>query len=196
MTIRHFVTGYDSGIKWEEWAIKLYGDGKLIVAAEKLQSNAHVHFHGDSELNDKEWTKQFNAFKKAHPIKQIPGAEKLRPTKASKKDCDETGFQYVAKEKHQLYKQGVTDEELEELREASSTLVEKLKHGMKNHIHERHYEGTPADIFLKIAHDCIRYNRDNGISLRPQYRTDVYNAMLSHPDATDAWLDFINHKLL
>lgn len=196
MPIKHFVTGYDSGIKWEEWAVRLYGDGKLIVAAEHLKSNAHVHFHGDSQLSAKDWKVEFKAFKDAHPIKKIPGAENLRPTKEATKGLDETGYQYVAKEKHQLYSQGVSEEEMSSLRDASEEHFQKLKNGMKNHIHTRHYEGAAADVFRQIGNDCIRYNRDNGISIRPQYRTDVYNTMLSHPDCNDEWMDFINSKLL
>lgn len=196
MTIRHFVTGYDSGINWEEWGVKLYGDGKLIVAAEHLKSNAHVHFHGESQLSDKEWTKQLALFKKDHPIKKIPGGANLRPTKEMKKPADDKGYQYVAKEKHQLYMQGITQEEFEELHASSTEHVEKLKKGMQDHIHAKHYEGTPANIFLKIAADCIRYNRAEGIRLRPQYRIDVHNVMLFHPQATDAWMDYINQRLL
>jgi len=196
MTIRHFLTGYDSGIKWEEWAVKLYGDGKLIVAAEHLKSNAHVHFHGHSPLSEKEWAKVFDSFKKNHPIKSIPGAANLRPTKEMKKSATELGFQYVAKEKHTLYIQGISDEELEELRSASTEHATKLKNGMKDHIHAKHYEGAPADVFSEIASDCIRYNRVNAIALRPQYRIDVYNVMLSHPECTDPWMDYINKRLL
>lgn len=191
MTIRHFITGYDSGINWEEWAIKLYGDGKLIVAAEKLRSNAHVHFHGDSTLTQKEWEKQFNLFKANHPIKKAPGGANLRPTKESKKPVDENGYQYVAKEKHQLYMQGVSPEELASLHKASNEHVEKMKNGMKEHIHGIHYEGAPAEVLRKLAHDCGFYLRVEKVNSRPQFVNDVYNVMMSHPEATDEWATYI-----
>lgn len=196
MTIRHFITGYDSGINWEEWGVRLYGDGKLIVAAEKLRSNAHVHFHGDSMLTQKEWDKEFTLFKANHPIKKAPGGAKLRPTKESKKPVDDKGFQYVAKEKHQLYMQGVTPEELSSLHEASKEHVEKMKYGMQEHVHGITYDGTPAEILLKLSEDCMRFCAVNNARFRPQYRTDVLNIMVSHPKRTDAWWKYVNKKLM
>lgn len=187
MTIRHFVTGYDSAINWEQWAVKLYGDGKLIVAAEHLKSNAHVHFHGESPHNEKDWAKVFKSFKDDHPIKRIPGASKLRPTKEMKKPADEMGYQYLAKEKHTLYTQGFTEEELVELRAASDEHVKHLKNGMKDHIHGLKYAGTPAEVFLNILDDCGSFIVKEKVTTRPQLITDVYNIMTTHPDATEAW---------
>ncbi len=61
----------------------------------------------------------------------------------------------------------VWDNELLELSDASGVLINKLKHGMTNHIHKHHYEGTPANIFHQITHDCISYNCDNWQSPAP-----------------------------
>jgi len=191
LTTHHFVTGYDSGINWEEWSVKLYGDNKCIVAAEHLKSNAHVHFHGESPLNDKEWTKVFNQFCADHPVKKIPGAEKLRPTRESKKVTDKMGYQYCAKENHILYKQEITDEELEELRDASKEHADKLKNSAKDHVHAKKYEGAPADILDKLGFDYWEYCTESGIAFRPQFRCDVIRAMNTHPDATVIWRRYL-----
>ena len=65
-----------------------------------------------------------------------------------------------------------------------------MKNGMKEHIHAIQYHGAPADVLIKLAHDCGFYLRVEKVNSRPQFVTDVYNIMMSHPQATDEWATF------
>ncbi len=102
----------------------------------------------------------------------------------------------MAKEKHQLYMQGFTEEEFEDLHNSSTEHTQKLKKGMKNHVHAIVYEGTPGDIFNKLARDAYDYLRENAICCRPQFKSDVINAMRDHPNALPSWHDFLVEKLV
>lgn len=194
--LKHFVTRYDSGIKFEEWAIRMFGDNKCIVAAEKMNANGHVHFHGYTDMNEGDWAKAYEKFNAQHPVKIAAKAigQGVNPTRKMKNPT-ELGFQYVCKEDHHLFVQGITQEEIDAYRTASNEHVKKMKNGGKEHCHEKHYEGEPAEVYLKIARNLYDYNLANDLQNRPQAKRDAMHVMMSHPECTPAWHTFLFMKM-
>lgn len=206
--LKTFKCNHSPSLKYKQWAQRLYGDNKCIVSpVEKGKSgHDHVHFIGYTDLSKRQYNKIKDELYEAHPWHEETNEEgKLRypnccPIRAANKIVNDKGFQYVMKtftDKTPLeYSQGFSEEELLALKAASDEHVEKMKNGMKEHIHGIQYHGAPADILIKLAHDCGIYLRVEKVNSRPQFVTDVYNIMMSHPQATDEWATFIVDRRL
>ncbi len=74
---------------------------------------------------------------------------------------------------------------------AKKTHVKKLKHEVWEHCNKRKYAGTAKECYEEYALEYIRFHREKGLDLRPQYKTDIINGFLSHPDANDEWYTLV-----
>jgi hypothetical protein len=136
--MRHFKMSYDPKLHDQipEISRQLYGDNKALVVAEKLHVNAHIHFQGYTDLTEQSFRNKLGVLTKDHYMRRsLPGQPKY-PVKCVKREADDMGFQYLCKEDppNVLYKNHFTDEDIEELHEASDLYTETLKDDLKTRL--------------------------------------------------------------
>lgn len=199
-----FKCNHHSEIVYSQWAKSIYGENKCIVSpVEKGKSgHNHVHFIGYCTLSLKEFQTKYEDFSMKHPQKFERNEDgklrfpRIQPCRKSNKEVNELGFQYVMKTSAEpVYSQGFTEDELKDLKSKSDEHADQLKSGMKEHCHKRKYEGTPDEIYDEIAYDCVTYNGENGIAVRPQFKSDVNNVMNSHPDVNPLWRRYLSKRM-
>lgn len=194
MSIVHFKCMYDPSWDYPAIARDLFGGGKCLVVAEKLATNAHVHFQGYTELSERQVERHINALGKTHFQKLVdPNA---RPLKRARRDVDETGFQYLCKEdRPPLYSQGISEEEFASLRGASTALVTKLKTGMRDYLHARPYSGPAATVHSAMRMDAIDWYIENDMRPSPRFQKDILWTMVIHPSTTLEWKAYCAERI-
>lgn len=135
---RHFKIAYDPALDYAAVCSQLFSDlGKCLCVVEKIDINAHVHFHGETDLTEDVFKNRVSELMKDHWKRKAEPTS--RPVRHSGKEANEKGLQYLMKEpdalEHVLYKKNITDEELEELKSASEAHVDELKGAMRAHLH-------------------------------------------------------------
>lgn len=121
---------HDGNYPIEEVCKSLFGENKCLVMMEK-KGGDHCHVQGvlSRDISDHEWkTKISPELNALHYRRKIE--PKSNPVKKRKLAADETGFQYMSKELPSsivLYKQGISDDELQELYEKSNEYREELQ---------------------------------------------------------------------
>jgi len=193
MRLEHFKCSYDPAWNYQAIAESIFDGPRILVVAEKMDVNAHVHFQGYTNLSRDTFDKRLTALAATHyKRKHNP---KCRPVLRHKRTCDERGFQYISKElddqRDPLFSRGFSDEELHALWSASTALVDKLKTGLGDYLKSKPFKGlTPKDIHLNLARHAADYLKENDIKGGRHTKYNILNAMLTHPDATpdtDVW---------
>jgi len=204
----HWKCTYDQLWNYPQMAKTLFGSNKCLVVAEKMESNAHVHFqgytsHSDRKLEDikndmsdwhfsvKSWEAEKKRAKEGDKIRGRP-----RPVKGCQKEIDEKGFQYLCKENRPpLFSQGFTQEDLMALRKASDEHVQQLKTGLKEHLHAISYDKLPERALKRMRLDALEYYEKEDKRPRPSFQKDVLWTMWSHPQRDDAWKEFVSERI-
>lgn len=89
----------------------------------------HLHIQGFSDYDEVTFNNFQSAMLTNQHYRKVQD-KKSHPVKKRKREADETGFQYMCKELDSsvvIYKQGLTDEELEQYHAASDAHREELK---------------------------------------------------------------------
>lgn len=201
-----FKVNHSPNIDYRAWAKRLYGDNKMVVSAVEKgkEGHDHVHFIGYTSLSPTDFEYEYGEIKAEHPWhdEKIERDGKLEPRwtagqlkhvmRRGLKEVNELGFQYVMKTNAKPeYSQGFMEGELEGLKAASDEHVDKLKSGAKELVHGKKYAGTPKEIFRRMQHDVLGYNRENNIPFRPQFRRNCLWIMATHPQCNSSWDEFI-----
>lgn len=212
MSLIHFKCTYDpiwaeKGY-YEKFAVQLFGGNKCLVVAEKLSSNAHVHFQGYTSLSTQGVKDTIASISACHfVVKDWEESQKKRkegdanpgrprPVKAVKRTVDEKGFQYLCKEdRPPLYSQGFSQEEIVSLRKASDEHVDDLKNGLKEHLFKIEYPATPERALKRMRIDALEYYEKDAKRPRPMFQKDVLWAMWNHPQRDDAWKEFVAERI-
>jgi len=192
----HFKCKYDHTWDHAKIARDIFGDHKHMVVNEKLSTNPHCHFHGYTDMDDKDVDKYITKLASTHYQRQEPGGETSRPVKRARKDLDELGFQYLAKEHHQpLVMHGISEEELASLRAASDEHVQKLKNGMRDHVWAKEYTGQPQEVHVNMRTDAFDWYIENNLRPGPRFQKDVLWFMATHPKASRAWKLYASERI-
>lgn len=170
---------------------------KILVVAEKLQVNAHVHFHGYSYYAEETFKKKAPALIKPMHYTQKVGTpaynKKKRPVQGMGMVATELGFQYLVKEPPNavapLYQRGFTLEELMELHEKSQAYLKQLKFNIRDFITSMELPKgpkikEPSDIYKHVLTEVMWKLREEGKDKTRYTRSDIQNGLLHHPQAS------------
>ena len=190
--LEHWVVRHDQKWDYEGIANSLYDGEKVLVQSEKLSSNHHVHFQGYTSLAPRTFGDRMTELFKTHYMKEFN--PKCRPGHRAHRGIDEKGFQYLMKEGHQpVYQRGFTQEELDQLAEASKEHVKKMKESLRDWVRDLNLKPTAFDdpehlynqILLKVDKEYLRV-RDKAPSRHT--RVDVAQGLRLHQYATDRFI--------
>jgi len=138
--LQSFKMDFDpTGFDYQGVAESLFLPGKILVVAEKLTTNAHVHFHGYTRDAERTFKNKRQKICDLH-YKRNPSNKaynpKSRPVSAANRPATETGFQYLCKDlpvtRAPLFCTGFTPEELATLHEQSQEHVKKIKESLQD----------------------------------------------------------------
>lgn len=192
--MQHIKCNYDPTWDYPAIARNLFGANKCLVVAEKLATNAHVHFQGFTDLGPREFEKAITDLAATHYSKKVNSAS--RPVKRAKRTVDEIGFQYLCKEERPpLYSQGFTEDELQALRDASDQHVDELKHALSDYLADRVYDSDPLRAFDDMRMDALQYYIDTDRRIPPRFQKDVLGIMCRHRQATKEWKFFVASRI-
>ena len=152
----------DPTIDIEEVVARIYDPLQKILVVKETKGGLHYHFQGTprEDFKPKEFVKEMNA---NHPLQAISD-KRIRPWGFRSKEADDDGFQYMLKEDgaEVCYSVHFTDEELDEIREASKAYREELKSRM------------PAYVAAKLG----KRKFDDPVDLHAAYRTHAFEYYL------------------
>lgn len=192
--MQHIKCNYDPTWDYPAIARNLFGGNQCLVVAEKLATNAHVHFQGYTDLGPREFEKAITDLAATHYSKKVNSA--CRPVKRAKRSVDEIGFQYLCKEERPpLYSQGFTELELQALRDASDQHVDELKHGLGDYLADRMYDSEPVRAFNRMRLDALQYYSENDRRPSPRFQKDVLWVMYKHRQSTEEWKIFVSERI-
>lgn len=187
--LKHFVCNYDPNWDYPALCGQLFQSNKCLCVAEKISTNAHVHFQGYTDLGEKKWEQEITSIAATHWSKKIK--PNCRPLRQHKRGPDEVGFQYMCKEGiDPLYSQGFEEGELASLKAKSDDYVEELKCGLKDHLHGKTYPSDPAAARKRMRMDALEYYHEGAKRPRPTFQKDVLWEMYRHPQSTQEWKEF------
>jgi len=185
----HFKCNYDPSWDYPAIARNIFGTSKCLVVAEKLMTNAHVHFQGYSSMTDAQYEATIRDLAKDHYSKKEYPAS--RPVKRAKREVDETGFQYLCKEEREpLYQQGFTKEELQALRDASDARKSGLKTGLREVIHAHKFKADiePRALYKECQLLAIRWYQENDMMPPPSFKRLLVWSLINHPKITQFYV--------
>lgn len=192
--MQHLKCNYDPAWDYPAIARTLFGHGKCLVVAEKISTNAHVHFQGITDLSHRQFEKAITELAATHWEKVLKPSG--RPVKRARRDIDEKGFQYLCKEdRPPLYSQGFTEEELQALRDASDAHVDELKHGLGDHLATFDYPADPQQALTKMRLDALEYYDGQDKRPGPRFQKDVLWIMYKHKQSSPAWKLFVSERI-
>jgi hypothetical protein len=124
---------------------------------------------------------------KKHYKRKYEGFENARPCKRSKRDVNERGYQYIAKQDDcvVLYSRGFSAEDIAALHEASQKYVESLKRSGEDAVWKS-IDPSMAfdDILNKARYAYYMWLDENDVDITPQFKTRVHNILRKWPAAT------------
>lgn len=184
--LEHFKCEYDPTWDYTAVATDIFNGPRVLVIAEKMHINAHVHFQGETTLAPTTFGDKITALAAKHwRKKECPNS---RPVKRAKKEVNETGFQYVLKEEPAkiLYSRGFTDKELEELHEKALEHKDMYKKGLYEHLLAILVRPTDEgkEVYYRFFDEAHKWLKDNDRQIFRHTRMDILNAMASHPNTT------------
>ncbi|EKX31777.1 hypothetical protein GUITHDRAFT_149083 [Guillardia theta CCMP2712] len=166
------VKPYDPSMDYASVCNDLFGDNKCLVMLEK-KGGDHCHIQGELKApkTEEQWRNYIGDLAMEHyRRKQDP---KSRPVKRRKLEADEVGFQYMAKELPTsvvIYKQGFSDEDLQELYEKSNEHRDELQSKPGEYIAEKiggdTESWTPGELHKRVCYYAFQYYLAEG-KMRP-----------------------------
>lgn len=126
LRLEHFTCKYDPAWDYEKIAEDMFNGPRYLVMLEKISTNAHVHFQGETSYAERTFANKRQELSATHFIRKLkPSA---RPVKGVNRPVTEQGFQYICKELNQpLAVKGFTEEQLEDMWTASQEYVTDKK---------------------------------------------------------------------
>jgi len=190
----HFKCNYDPSWDYASIARRFFGDGKCLVVAEKMVTNAHVHFQGYSAHSTALVDKFITEFAATHySRKEYPNG---RPVKRARRSVDEVGFQYLCKESHPpLFVQGFTEEELDELRQKSLDYVKQFGEGFQQVVNDISANGkSVCQMYAEAKMCCGDYCLE--VDKWPRnFQRAVLLGLLKHPNCSREWKIYIYDRI-
>ena len=194
---RHTKIFYDHTLDYGKIARAVYGTNKCLVVAEKIQTNAHVHFQGITDFSERVYVDKFSEATADHYMrKQKSTSRPIRHVRTG--EINEQGFQYMCKESPPtvLYKQELTDEDIIALHEASEEHVDELKHGLKRKLHEIDTSSdSPSEVHAKYREHGLDYYIDQDKMPPPNFQKHILWAMASKKPPHHAWKLYVAERI-
>jgi len=204
----HIKCLYDPDWNYGEIARDLFGPNKCLVVAEKLCTNAHVHFQGYCPHPDGTVEEFISDLANDHFVRKAPKVKNPetgkeicpRPVKRARRDVDEKGFQYMCKEdRPPLYVQGFTDQELTDLRANANAVMLQYKKGLEEVVHSLELDLAPDANLLhmhtRILVECADWYKSIGKRPGPGFQKQVTWCIFTHPKANKRIRESFAHKL-
>lgn len=171
--LMHFtIKPFDSSLDYEHICKSLFGDNRCLVIVEK-KGGEHAHVQGvlEQELSDWDWRQVCKNISNQHyKRKSNPNCA---PVKKRRVEADDSGFQYMCKElptSTVIYKQGFSDEDLQELYEQSNEYREELQCKLGEYIVEKIGPNTtgwtPSELHKRVCYYAFQYYLAEG-KMRP-----------------------------
>ena len=193
--LEHFTCKYDPAWNYEEIAEEMFDGGRYLVMLEKLSTNAHVHFQGETTLAERTFQNKRQELSAQHFIRKLkPSA---RPVKGVSRAVTEEGFQYICKEKTEpLAVKGFTEEELEVLRAGSERHVQDMKFRLRDYIKDyeikaQEFYGDDHDhsrLFYRMLLEADKQLQCMGKDPSRYTKRDVANGLREHPHCTESMI--------
>lgn len=188
--LQHLVVKpYDPSLDYIDFSKKAFGANRCLLMLEK-KGGDHLHIQGMTDLSVKDFTHlQTELLTSVHYRKKEDA--KTHPVKKRKREADEIGFQYMCKELESsvvIFKQGFTDEDLEDLHAASNAHREELKSQLGEYITGSVNRGdgeTPQVLHKRIARAAVRYYLAEDKMQPPNLRGLVRHVLVSKYTADD-----------
>lgn len=178
------VKPYDPSLDYVDFCRKAFGENKCLAMLEK-KGGDHLHIQGipavgNGVLGDLKEGLTMNHYRKK-------AGDACHPVKKRKREADDMGFQYMAKELPSsvvVYKQGFTDEDLQELYEKSEKYREELQSQLGEYLRDRCGSGadyrTPRDLHKRLCVLAIEYYMDLDKMPPPNLKALVRYNMAKH----------------
>lgn len=190
----HFKCNYDPTWDYESICKDFFRENKCMAMAEKMMTNSHVHFQGETDMTPVEFEKALTKLAATHYSKKTNPSG--RPLKRAKREVDDVGYQYLSKEgKAPIYCQGFSAEDLEVLKGASDAHVDELKNGMPDHLNGLSFSGDPAQVYSEMRWKALEYYAESDRRPGPRFQKDVLWVMYKHPGTCDGWKRFVADRI-
>ena len=199
----HFVCKYDPAWDYVQIAESLFDGPRCLVVLEKLSSNAHVHFQGETYYAKRTFANKRAALAPLHFMRKI--SKTSRPVQRASK-CDELGFQYIVKEGEPkiLYVKGFTEEDINLMRYQSEEHVRKLKTTVKDWVNcmelrAGDFHGDEEEhkrLFNRVYLECLRNIHSMGKDPSRYTRSDIAKALAKHDHCSDSMKTWMMWKNL
>lgn len=195
--LEHFTCKYDPAWDYKKIAEDMFNGPRYLVMLEKLATNAHVHFQGETDYAERTFANMRQELSKTHFIRALKPT--ARPVKGVTRPVTEQGFQYICKELNQpLAVKGFTNTQLEDLWVTSEAYVQDKKMKVKEYVADNP-ELTAHDfmgddeshsrLFYKVLLEVDQHliGKDQKDPTRYTKR-DVATGLRRHPHCTESFL--------
>lgn len=198
--LQHLVVKpYDPSLDYVNFAKKVFGANRCLLMLEK-KGGDHLHIQGETELSVKDFNDfQTDLLTNVHYRKKEDA--KTHPVKKRKREADEIGFQYMCKELLSsvvIYKQGFSDEDLQELHASSNAHREELKSQLGEYITgsvNRTDGEAPQVLHKRIARAAVKYYLAEDKMQPPNLRLLVRHVLVTKYTADDV-IDYVADLIL
>lgn len=173
----------------EEFCTAFFGTNKCLAMLEDTSTHPHCHVQGElnvteseAEVLKKEWTQK-------HYLKKT--GKNCHPIKKRKREADDSGFQYMSKDLPNsvvLYKQGLTNEDLNQLYEQSKVYVEEQKSQLGEYLSGRILRESgenPAQLHKRLRVATIEYYMAEDKMCPPNWKNLVLHFLTKHYGTRD-----------
>lgn len=183
----HFtVKPFDPKLDYKLLCEKIFGGNRCLCMMEK-KGGDHLHVQGELAIPEEEADSIRSKWGLDHYRKKL--GDQCHPCKKRQRGADEVGFQYMCKELESslvVYKQGFTDEELEELHASSNAHREELRAGLREYLRDKcppYVNSTSIpEVHKLMAEHAIDYYYDCGKMPPPNLKLLVrHNLGLIYP---------------
>ena len=178
---------------------EIFGDKKCLCMMEK-KGGDHLHVQGETHLDDKVLDAYLKQVANLHyRRKQDPSS---RPIKRRKTVADDKGFQYMSKELPNsvvIYKQGFTDEDLQELYDKSNELREELQSKLGEYLVSTFVSGssdTPRDMHKRLCSAALKYYMDQDKMCPPNIKLLVRHFFLKYWGSDPRVVEYLSELIM
>lgn len=197
--LEHFTCKYDPAWDYKKIAEDMYNGPRYLVMLEKLSTNAHVHFQGETDYAERTFANMRQELAKDHFIKKLKPTSK--PVKGKKDPATEKGFQYIMKEsaptpERILAVKGFTQLQLEDLWEKSEEHVQEQKTKIRDYVKdmeipEAQFHGGPeehAHLFYNVLMDVDMKLREMDREPTRYTKRDIAHGLRKHKHCSNCML--------
>lgn len=193
--LEHFTCKYDPAWDYKKIAEDMFNGPRYLVMLEKISTNAHVHFQGETDYAERTFANMRQELSATHFIRKLkPSA---RPVKGVNRPVTETGFQYICKELNEpLAVKGFTQLQLEDMWEKSEAHVQDKKEKIRDYVRdmeipEAQFHGGPeehAHLFYNVLMDVDMKLREMDREPTRYTKRDIAHGLRKHKHCSNCML--------